>query len=107
MSHSILFYHNSELKFVFDKKEKTKSNILEYLVKKANPNLNIEQFQLRYINNITQLYKEKKTTIGENFYKIDIINNNILIKKEKYKTKYMKLKLVETERKEKLSLIDI
>ena len=107
MSYSILFYHNSELKFIFDKKEKTKSNILEYLVRQTNPNLNIEQFQIRYIENITQLYKQKKTTIGEDFYKIEIINNNILIKKGKYKPKYKQLDLKPTDGKKKLSLIEI
>ena len=68
-----------------NKKEKTKSNILEYLVKKTNPRLNIEQFQIRYIESISQLYKDKKTKIGEDFYKIEIITNNKLIIKEKYK----------------------
>lgn len=107
MSYSILFYHNSELKFIFDKKEKTKSNILEYLIKRTNPSLNIEQFQIRYIDNITELYKQKETTLGEDFYKIEIISNNKLIKKNKYITKYTKLNLVETDSKKKLSLIEI
>lgn len=107
MSYSILFYHNSELKFIFDKKEKTKGSILEYLVKKTNPRLSIEQFQTRYIENISQLYKDKKTKIGQDFYKIEIITNNKLIINKRYTTQYQKIELKKIESKKKLSLVEL